>query len=112
MEQTGFIGIRDYFSSWDKKSTTEKAEIVFFIMIRVVIMFIAVILSWNCNVQSGMGLRVLYGLLAFVFPEIYIIYYVLFHTLFGFKCFQESNQIINTPSPTLSSSSASTPSLV
>jgi len=60
MEQTGFIGIRDYFSTWDKKSTIEKAEIVFFIMIRVVIMFIAVVLSWNCSANTGMGLRVLY----------------------------------------------------
>jgi hypothetical protein len=46
----------------------------------------ATYLAWECNAVSKTGPRVFKAVGAFLFPLLYLIYYLVVHTLFGEKC--------------------------
>lgn len=56
---------------------------------RGIVSIIAVMLAWDCNQFESVGLRILVSLLAFIFAEIYILYYAIYHTIFGVTCYTQ-----------------------
>jgi hypothetical protein len=56
-------------------------------LFKVVLGVFAWILSWNCNQMVPMVGRVLISLISAIFSEIYIIYYSVWYTMMGNKCF-------------------------
>lgn len=57
------------------------------ILLRIVLSCIAVYLSWDCNKLSNTYLRVLMAIVAFCFAEIYVLYYAIYRSFMGNKCY-------------------------
>jgi hypothetical protein len=47
---------------------------------------LAVYLSYNCNRQEPVSLRIIYLIIAYVFQQYYIIYYITYHSFMRQPC--------------------------
>ena len=47
---------------------------------------LALYLSYNCNWQEPLALRIIYIALAYIFQQYYIIYYVIYHKIMRHPC--------------------------
>lgn len=47
---------------------------------------IALIMAWNCNVHEPLWVRILVLLIAFLYSEIYVSYYILYHWILKNPC--------------------------
>lgn len=56
-------------------------------LFKIVLGVFAWILSWNCNQMVPMVGRILISFVSAVFSEIYIVYYSVWYTMMGNKCF-------------------------
>jgi hypothetical protein len=57
------------------------------IIIKIVLSLISVNLAWQCNKNSGIVMQIIISLIAFVFSEIYILYYAVYRVFMGNKCY-------------------------
>lgn len=93
--------IRDNFR---KKSPTEQLQIIGLIALRVITTLIALFLSWTCNANYGLLMRIVVSLISAVFAELYIVYYTVYHILMGVKCAVPSGASTLSPVKTLAES--------
>lgn len=73
------------FNSETKKNYINQKMIALMIL-KVIIGCIAVYLTLNCNKDSNIFVKYFYSLIAFVFAEIYILYYALYRVIMGNQC--------------------------
>ena len=52
----------------------------------IIINIYSCLLAFFCNKNSGMILRILYSIFAFLFGSIYLIYYFFVHIILNYKC--------------------------
>jgi hypothetical protein len=52
----------------------------------IIINIYSCLLAFFCNKKSGMILRILYSIFAFLFGSIYLIYYFFVHIILNYKC--------------------------
>lgn len=57
------------------------------IVIKIVLSLISVSLAWGCNKNSGTVMQIIMAIVAFVFSEIYILYYAVYRVFMGNKCY-------------------------
>jgi hypothetical protein len=67
--------------------------------IRIIMGIICAYLAWECNQMDGIIFRLLITIIAFLFPEIYAIYYAIYHTFMGVKCYAPIVPVSNSTSP-------------
>jgi uncharacterized membrane protein YhaH (DUF805 family) len=60
--------------------------IVVFIL-HIVVCIIAVMLAMECNQYESAATQVIVAIVAFLFGEIYIIYYAMYHIFIGVRCY-------------------------
>jgi hypothetical protein len=94
-----FARIKYYYDTYPVKT-------MIITLCRIVISFIAAMLAWNCNEFSGSILRILITFIAFIFAEVYILYYAIYHTIAGIACYTGFSDLEydNTNSDTYDSS--------
>jgi hypothetical protein len=78
--------LEEWRNNFKQKTSTEKMQIVGLIVLRGLAMIIALFLSWTCNANFGLLMRILVSVISAVFAEIYIVYYMVYHILMGVKC--------------------------
>ena len=61
-------------------------KLVLVIIVRLIAGVIALYLLKNCCHGENLMIKMLYGVVAFMFPEVYIIYYAIYRILMGNKC--------------------------
>lgn len=61
-------------------------KIVFTILLKLILSLIVINLSWKCNKNSNIILRIIYTLIALSFSEIYIFYYAIYRLYLGNSC--------------------------
>ena len=66
---------------------TLKLKIYGLLIVRLIISIIAFWLAWECNQMDGFIFRVLVSVVAFLLPEIYIVYYAIYHVFMGVQCY-------------------------
>lgn len=66
---------------------TLKLKIYGLLIVRLIISVIAFWLAWECNQMDGFLFRVLVSVVAFLLPEIYIVYYAIYHVFMGVQCY-------------------------
>lgn len=68
------------------KSTWHWFQVSSVCIIKLTIFLIAIYLSWNCNKNESMLVRILISTIAGIFSEFYIIYYSIYRIYLGNKC--------------------------
>jgi len=56
-------------------------------IIRIILSVIAIYLSWDCNKNSGIFMKIILAIVAFLFSEIYILYYAVYRVFMGNNCY-------------------------
>tara|TARA_B110000971_G_scaffold74459_1_gene76399 strand:- start:2328 stop:2591 length:264 start_codon:yes stop_codon:yes gene_type:complete len=56
-------------------------------IIRIILSVIAIYLSWDCNKNSGIFMKIILAIVAFLFSEIYILYYAVYRVFMGNSCY-------------------------
>ena len=56
------------------------------VVINIAVSLTAGILSWKCNGSQNIFIRVLLFSIAFIFSEIYLVYYLIYRVVMGNKC--------------------------
>lgn len=69
------------------KSKYHWIKVALICIIKLVISLIALKLSWACNAQENIFIRIILGFITFMFSEIYIVYYAVYRTFMGNKCY-------------------------
>ena len=65
----------------DKKCDTYKMSYMAFVITKIITMSIALYLSWKCNKNNkSIVIRSLFILFAFLFSDVFIIYYIIIQT--------------------------------
>lgn len=82
-EQQNIFGLPDF----DAKPISYWIKLSFIIMLKIVLACIVGYLSWNCNKNMNILLRILVFFISIIFSEVYMIYYAIFRSLMGNKCF-------------------------
>lgn len=65
----------------------ETAKLLVISVIKITISMIALCLSWNCTYEENMVVRIILALVAFLFSELYIVYYTVYRVFMGNKCY-------------------------
>jgi len=60
---------------------------MFMFVVRVIMGMICGYLAWECNQMDGIIFRLLVTGVAVMFPEVYGIYYAVYHVFMGVKCY-------------------------
>jgi hypothetical protein len=55
-------------------------------VVSMLLTLLALYLSYKCNLQEPLALRIFYLLLAYIFQQYYIIYYIIYHRLMRQPC--------------------------
>ena len=55
-------------------------------ILQLLVLGIAGYLSWNCNKNSNIALRILYVILSVLFSGLYILWYVIYHIAMKVPC--------------------------
>ena len=58
----------------------------FWYIIHLAVSIFAVYLSWNCNINETLPIRILYAIFAFICSFGYIIFYLVYRILMGNEC--------------------------
>ena len=70
----------------DNSDFTKKLKIFSLIIIKLIIGSIALYLSWNCNSNNSLFLKIFYAIFTFIFAELYIVYYAIYRLYMGNSC--------------------------
>lgn len=70
----------------DNSDFTKKLKIFSIVILKLILGSIALYLSWNCNVNSSLVLKIFYAIFTFIFAELYIIYYAIYRLYMGNSC--------------------------
>lgn len=81
--QQNIFGLPDF----DSKPLSYWIKLSFIIMLKITLACIVGYLSWNCNKNMNLILRTLVFIISVIFSEVYMIYYAIFRSLMGNKCF-------------------------
>lgn len=65
----------------------ETVKLLVISIIKITISLIALCLSWNCTYEENIVVRIILGLVAFLFSELYIVYYTVYRVFMGNKCY-------------------------
>jgi len=57
------------------------------ITIKIILSLISLSMAWDCNKISGIIMQIIMSIIAFVFSEIYILYYAVYRVFMGNKCY-------------------------
>lgn len=76
-----------YIPNFNSKSTYHWIKVAVWITLKLILAIIVADLSWNCNKDVNILLRIIITILAILFSEIYILYYAIYRKLIGSKCF-------------------------
>ena len=68
------------------KIQTNSLSSIIIVVISVAISLTAGILSWKCNGRQNIFIRLLLFSVAFLFSEIYLVYYLIYRVVMGNKC--------------------------
>ena len=77
------FGLPDF----DSKPLSYWIKLSIIIMLKIVLICIVGYLSWNCNQNMNLLLRTLVFNISIIFSEVYMIYYAIYRTLMGNRCF-------------------------
>jgi hypothetical protein len=79
--------INSFFSRIKYYYETYPVKMSIITVCRAIISLIAATLAWNCNEFNGSMMRIFVTFVAFVFAEIYIVYYAIYHSIIGVACY-------------------------
>ena len=68
----------------DVKSDTFKTIIL--VIFEIIIILVAIYLSWNCNKSQPPLVRIIISILAAIFSGIYILFYVIYYNILNAQC--------------------------
>ena len=83
ISQENIFGLPDF----DSKPLSYWIKLSFIIMLKIILACIVGYLSWNCNKNMNLLLRTLVFFISVIFSELYMIYYAIFRSLMGNRCF-------------------------
>lgn len=83
IDEQNIFGLPDF----DSKPLSYWIKLSFIIMLKIVLACIVGYLSWNCNKNTNIVLRGLVFIVSIIFSEVYMIYYAIFRSLMGYRCF-------------------------
>tara|TARA_Y200000002_G_C22520527_1_gene595324 strand:+ start:26 stop:268 length:243 start_codon:yes stop_codon:yes gene_type:complete len=69
----------------DKKKLN-KLKLTVIIIIKLIVSLIASYLVWDCNKNKNLFIKIIFLLIAFIFSEVYILYYAIYRIFMGNKC--------------------------
>ena len=64
-----------------------KLKILLLILVKIISGFLAIYLILPCNKKSNIFVKFILVLFSFLFSEIYLLYYIFYRGLLGFKCY-------------------------
>lgn len=70
-----------------KKNTWHWGQVTVICIIKILISIIAMILAWNCSAKENIVLRLIITIVSGMFAEFYILYYAIYRTYLGNKCY-------------------------
>ena len=70
----------------DNSDFSNKLKLFSLITLKIIISSIALYLSWQCNSNVSLPLKILYGIITVILAEFYIIYYAIYRLYMGNKC--------------------------
>tara|TARA_B100000925_G_scaffold232638_1_gene181164 strand:- start:391 stop:714 length:324 start_codon:yes stop_codon:yes gene_type:complete len=70
-----------------KKNMSHWVQVSSICIIKILISIIAMILAWNCSSKENIILRILVTIISGLFGEFYILYYAIYRTFLGNKCY-------------------------
>ena len=70
----------------DREAVLNKLKLYAIVTIKVVLSIIALGLTWDCNKNNNVFLKIIFAFMAIVFSEIYILYYAIYRICMGNKC--------------------------
>lgn len=70
-----------------EKNITHWIQVTTLCVIKILISLIAMVLAWNCNAKENLLFRVVLTLISGFFGEFYILYYAIYRTFLGNKCY-------------------------
>ena len=70
------------------KSVKHWIKVAILSLLKLMTIMIAFYLAWECNKKSMIILRILNTLIALMFSDIYIIYYLIHRKIYGIKCYK------------------------
>ena len=83
-----FNYIENYSNNTDLKSNLIPNPLpISWLLIALIIGFSAACIAYNCNKKETPASRALATIIAFFFSGLYLLYYFIYHVLFGKKCF-------------------------
>ena len=70
----------------ENEEKLNKIKLYVVIVIKVILSIISFGLTWDCSKNSNVFLKLIYGIIAIIFSEFYILYYAIYRICMGNKC--------------------------
>lgn len=80
------VDMYSYNNSATTSTSISTSKIIAIIALRLILSVIAVYICLGCSATSNIFMQIIYALLAFIVPEVYIVYYAIYRVLLGNKC--------------------------